>query len=66
VWWCTSLIPGLRRQRQEDLCELEAIMVYRMSPRTARATQRNPVSKQNKIKQNQKQKERREKERNCF
>jgi hypothetical protein len=37
------LVPALGRQRQEDLCEFEASLVYRVSPRTARATQRNPV-----------------------
>ena len=44
------LIPALRRQRQVDLCELEASLVYRVSSWTARAIQRNPVSK-NKNKQ---------------
>jgi hypothetical protein len=38
------------------ISELEASLVYRVSSRTARATQRNPVSKnktkQNKTKQN--------------
>jgi hypothetical protein len=32
------------QQRQIDLCELEANLVFRASPRTARAMQRNPVS----------------------
>jgi hypothetical protein len=32
--------------------EFEASLVYRVSSRTARATQRNSVSKQNKTKQN--------------
>jgi hypothetical protein len=45
------LIPALRRQRQADLCEFEASLVYRVSSRT---TQKNPVS--NKIKQKKKQK----------
>jgi hypothetical protein len=36
--------PVLRRERQADLCELEASVVFRVSSRTARATQRNPVS----------------------
>ena len=41
------LIPALGRQRQEDLCEFEASLVYKASSRTARTvTQRNPVSKQ--------------------
>ena len=43
--WCMLLIPALVRQRQADLCEFEAILVYRASSRIARAvTQRNPVS----------------------
>jgi hypothetical protein len=32
------------------ISEIEAILVYRVSFRTARATQRNPVSKKNKNK----------------
>jgi hypothetical protein len=47
------------RQRQVDHCEFKVSLVYRMSSRTAGATQRNPVSKnktkqtkQNKTKQN--------------
>ena len=45
-WWHTPLIPALGRQRQVDLCECEASLVYRTSSKTARAvTQRNPVSK---------------------
>jgi hypothetical protein len=39
----------LRRQKQVDLCEFKASLV-RVSSRTARATQRNPVQK-NKTKQ---------------
>ena len=39
------LIPALERQRQVDLCDWEASLVYRLSSRTARAKQRNnPVS----------------------
>jgi hypothetical protein len=41
------LVPALRRQRQSDLSEFEASLVYRVSSRTARATQRDPVSKTN-------------------
>jgi hypothetical protein len=44
----TPLIPALRRQTQADLCEFKAILVYRVNFRTARATQRNPVSKKKK------------------
>ena len=36
------LIPALGRQRQV-ISEFEASLVYRVSSRTARATQRNPV-----------------------
>ena len=54
-WWCTPLIPALGKQRQVDLCEFEASLVYRASSRTARAIQRNPVSKkQNKANNNKK------------
>ena len=38
------LIPALGRQRQADLCEFGARLVYRVSSRTANATQRNHVS----------------------
>jgi hypothetical protein len=39
------LIPALERQRQRqaDLSEFKASLVYRASSRTARATQNNPV-----------------------
>ena len=42
---------NFRMQRQANLCEFKVNLVYRVSSRTARPTQRNPVSKnQNKIK----------------
>ena len=45
------LIPALGRQRQVNLCEFEANLVYRVSSRTARSvTHRNPVSKNQKRK----------------
>jgi hypothetical protein len=43
VWWHTPLIPALGRQRQA-ISEFEASLVYKVSSRTARAIQRNPVS----------------------
>jgi hypothetical protein len=47
-------IPAHRRQRQADLCEFKASLVYRVSSRTARGTQRNLVSKKNKKTKKQK------------
>jgi hypothetical protein len=44
AWWCMPLILALGRQRQA-MSEFEASLVYKVSSRTARATQRNPVSK---------------------
>jgi hypothetical protein len=41
--------------RGRQISEFKASLVYRVSSSTARATQRNPVSKQNKTKQKQKQ-----------
>jgi hypothetical protein len=37
--------PALGRQRQEDLYELKASLVYRENSRIARVAQRNPVLK---------------------
>ena len=39
--------PSSWRQKQADLCEFEASLVYRASPRTVRAV-RNPVLKKKK------------------
>ena len=44
-WWRIPLISALGRQKQVDLCEFEASLAYRVSSRTVRDTQRNPVSK---------------------
>jgi hypothetical protein len=41
-------IPELRRQRQAYFCGFKASLVYRVSYRTAQATQRNPVLETNK------------------
>jgi hypothetical protein len=35
------LIPALGRQRQVDLCEFQAYLLYRVSSKIARATQKN-------------------------
>jgi hypothetical protein len=39
------LIPALGRQRQANICEFKASLVYRASIRIARATPRNSVLK---------------------
>jgi hypothetical protein len=54
-WWRTPLIPALGRQSRQ-ISEFEASLVYRVSSRTARAIQRNPVSNNQKTKQNKKKK----------
>ena len=65
------LIPALERQRQVDLCEFEAGLVYAqstgVSSRTARAiTQRKPVSKtKRKKKERKKRKRKKLNEHNC-
>jgi hypothetical protein len=41
----SQVAVALWKQRQENLCEFQASLVYRASSKTARATQRNPVSK---------------------
>jgi hypothetical protein len=46
-----SFTPALGRQRQV-FSEFEASLVYRVSSRTARATQKNPVSNKTKQKTN--------------
>lgn len=35
-----TLIPASMRQKQVDLCEIKASLVYRMSSRTAKAIER--------------------------
>lgn len=36
MWWYSPLTPALGKQRQVNLCELEARLIYIVSPRTAR------------------------------
>ena len=48
------LIAALGKQRQADLCEFESNLVYKVSSRTARATQRNPVQERGENTQNNK------------
>ena len=47
VWWCSPLMPAPGRQKQSELCEFEATLVYRDNSRTAKATQKNPVLNNN-------------------
>jgi hypothetical protein len=47
-----------------QISEFEANLVYRVSSRTAQATQRNPVLKKTKKKKKKKKKERKKKKRN--
>jgi hypothetical protein len=50
----TPLIPALRRQRQANLCESEASLIYRASCKTARAKTDKPYLDNKKTKQNKK------------
>ena len=54
-WQHTTSITAFVKQRQVGLCEFEASLVYRVSSRIARATQRNPVLR--KVQSKEKQKE---------
>jgi hypothetical protein len=47
--------------RGRRISEFEASLVYKVSSRTARATQRNPVSKNQKKRKKEKKKKRKEK-----
>jgi hypothetical protein len=44
-WWSMPLILALGKQRQADICEFETSLLYRVSFRMARATQRNCLGK---------------------
>ena len=41
-WWYVPLIPALLRQRQMDLCEFKASLVYRVSSRTGSIATEKP------------------------
>ena len=45
------LDSALRRQKETDIYELEANMAYRVSSRTAKATEKDPGKKKKKQKQ---------------
>ena len=51
---------------QIDLCEFKASLVYRTSSKTARDTQRNPVSKNQKNKKKEERKKERRKLKMAF
>jgi hypothetical protein len=57
AWWCTPLIQH-SGGRDRRISEFEASLVYKVSSRTARAIQRNPVS--------EKKRERRREERERY
>lgn len=48
VWWYTSLFPALGRQRQEDLSEFEASLIYKVQK--ARAGYTETLSQKAKMK----------------
>jgi hypothetical protein len=59
-WWCTPLAHLGGRGRW--ISEFEASLVYRVISRTARATQRTPVSKKGKKREKKERKKERKKE----
>lgn len=50
AWWRTSVIPALRRLRQEYCCQLEVSVVYKVRSRPPWTELRNPISKRPKRK----------------
>jgi hypothetical protein len=74
-WWHTPVIPAFGRQRQGDLCELEASLVYRVSSKLACGVQETvcgnwfsflPGLKSKTKQQQQNQKQKKEREDNGF
>jgi hypothetical protein len=57
--WHLPLVLALRRQRQADLHEFEASLFYRVNSKTARATQIDSVSPNQKSKRRRKRRRRR-------
>jgi hypothetical protein len=57
------LIPALRRQRQADICEFKASLLYKASSSTGKATQRNLVLKKIEREKRREEKRREEKRR---
>ena len=45
VWWHTPLIPALGRLRYVDFCQFKDSLVFRVSSRTAKDTQRTCLKK---------------------
>jgi hypothetical protein len=43
-WWYMLIVLALERKREVDICEFKVSLIYRAISRTAKATQRNPVS----------------------
>jgi hypothetical protein len=63
-WWHTPLISTPEAGRGRQISEFKASLVYKVSSRTARAIQRNPVLKQTKTKKQNKTKQTNKKE--CY
>ena len=53
VWGRAAFNPSTQEAEADRSHKVEVSLVYRASPRTARATQRNSVLKQSKTKQNE-------------
>jgi hypothetical protein len=56
MWWHMPLIPALWKQRQAYLSEFEASLVYIVSFRTARVTQKTLSQKKKKKKKKERKK----------
>lgn len=53
-WWHMALLPALWRQRQTDLSEFEASLVYEVSSKIVRAVTQRNLSKIKKLKKKKK------------